>query len=121
MTEKLENSQRDKELKDLFVLFGAILVGEIEIVREMIDKGININSRTQDFAFDGFGKGLSNNATISHLDTPLMVALKHNSNLATIKLLLENGADLSLTDEKGRNSLDIASENKLTNILKLFN
>lgn len=121
MMEENKNNQINKELKNLFVLFGAILVGEIEVIREMIEKGININSRTQDFSFNGFEKELSKTATISRLDTALLIALKHNSNFDTIKFLLENGADTSLKDQDGKNALDIASERNLADILKLFN
>lgn len=121
MINKQENNLRYKNLKNLFVLFGSILMGEIEVLRQMLGKGIDVNSRLQDISLDEFELDLDlSKATISRLDTPLLVALKHNSDFETVKLLLENGADITLMDQNGKTSVDIASEKKLTDILRLF-
>lgn len=121
MIDKEENdSLRDQELRDLFVLFGAILMGEIEVVRHILSKGFNINQRLQNLSFEADEENLKN-TIITGLDTPLLVALKHNSNIEIVKLLLENGADINLMDQNGKNSLNIASEKNLTDIIELFN
>lgn len=119
MVNRKNDSLHNKELKDLFVLFGSILTGEIEIVRYILGKGINVNRRLQDLSFEPDEEEVKN-ATISSFDTPLLVAVKRNSDLEIIKLLLENGADITLMDENGKTAVDIASEKKLTNILRLL-
>ena len=119
MINKRDNTLRDKNLKNLFVLFGSILTGEIEILRQLLSEGVNVNSRLQDISLEGIELD-SSKATISNLDTPLLIALKHNADFETIKFLLENGADITLMDQNGKTAIDIASEKNLNTVLKLF-
>ena len=120
MIENQKDELHKKNLKNLFVLFGAILLGEIKMIRQMLDEGVNINSRLQDVSPTEIELN-PNVATISASDTPLLIALKHNSDFEVVKLLLEYGADTALPDQNGKTAMDIASEKKLIEILRLFN
>jgi ankyrin repeat protein len=120
MNNELDNNLRKKNLKDLFVLFGSILAGRTEILNQMLSEGANINSRLNDISLDGLIELDSKEATILSLDTPMLIALKHNSDFEIIKILFENGADVTLKNNNGKSSIDIAKEKGMTEVLKLF-
>lgn len=70
----------------------AAQIGRGEIVKTLIDSGVDIDVKDRD------GK------------TPLLVAAeKSGGNVETIKTLVEAGADLTATDLRGRNALDLAN------------
>jgi uncharacterized protein len=70
-------------------LMEAVFSGNLEEVRNLLDKGADVNCR-----MDG---GV----------TPLMVAAV-NGNLDVVNLLLDRGADINAKTEKGNTALDFA-------------
>lgn len=74
-------------------LFGAVLNDRLQEVSELIETGLNINSRSR------------------HGYTALMIAAAKGHG-EIIDQLLNNGAELTLVDSNGRNALQIAREAK---------
>ncbi|EEO27491.1 ankyrin repeat domain-containing protein [Oxalobacter paraformigenes] len=73
--------------------------GNNQIVRMLLEK-------------DAFIDAVSPNAT-----TPIMMAAR-NGHIYTVKLLHDNGADLTLKNQRGYSAIDFANENKNTDIAK---
>lgn len=72
-------------------LFGAVINGRIQEVSQLIETGLNIDTRSR------------------HGYTSLMIAAAKGHG-EIIDLLLSNGAELTLVDLNGRNALQIARE-----------
>jgi len=77
-----------KEIKSATPLATAIAKGDVETVKKFIEYGIDVNEKSNGM-------------------TPLMIAARYNQ-VEIIKLLLEKGANLKLTDEKGMSALKYA-------------
>lgn len=73
--------------------------GNNQIVRMLLEK-------------DAFIDAVSPNAT-----TPIMMAAR-NGHIYTVKLLHDNGADVTLKNQRGYSAIDFARENKNTDIAK---
>lgn len=69
-------------------LANAICKGDIETVKKFLDYGADINEKSNGM-------------------TPLMLAARYNQ-IDILKLLIEKGANLKLTDEKGLTALKYA-------------
>ncbi|KGO91987.1 ankyrin repeat domain-containing protein [Flavobacterium subsaxonicum] len=76
------------EMKSATPLATAIAKGDVETVKKFIEYGIDVNEKSNGM-------------------TPLMIAARYNQ-VEIIKLLLEKGANLKLTDEKGLSALRYA-------------
>lgn len=76
----------------------AISKGDIASVRKFIEYGANVNEKSNGM-------------------TPLMVAARYN-NVEIIKLLIDNGADVTLENENGFDALKFA---KLSNAMEAAN
>jgi len=76
------------EMKSATPLATAIAKGDVETVKKFIEYGIDVNEKSNGM-------------------TPLMIAARYNQ-VEIIKLLLEKGANLKLTDEKGMSALKYA-------------
>jgi hypothetical protein len=74
-------------------LFGAVINGRLQEVSQLIESGLNIDSRSR------------------HGYTPLMIAAARGHG-EILDQLLNNGAELTLVDPHGRNALQIAREAK---------
>jgi Ankyrin repeats (many copies) len=116
---KIMKEDNKKDLACFFALLGSTQLGEIERVKEMLDKGVNVNGRVPDYGIE-MEKDPDSHPTISELDTPLLVAVKSIAHNKIIKLLLEYGADAEMKDENGKTALDIAKERKLFDVVKIF-
>lgn len=79
----------------------AAMEGNEDAVLDLLNKGVNINTR-------GY-----NNVT------PLMFAAK-NGHAKVVNILLEKGADINAKDTDGKTAVMYASEKGHTNIVKLF-
>ncbi|MBF01234.1 MAG: hypothetical protein CMP77_14845 [Flavobacterium sp.] len=77
-----------REYKNMTPLCVAICKGDLETVKKFIEYGADVNEK-------------SNGAT------PLMLAARYNQ-VEMIKLLLENGANLRLEDQKGFTAIKYA-------------
>lgn len=71
----------------------AISKGDFEMVKKLVEYGVNINGKSKDL-------------------TPLMVAVMYNR-IEIIKYLIAIGAKIEIKDEKGRTALAIAKFNNL--------
>ncbi|MFV8341235.1 ankyrin repeat domain-containing protein [Flavobacterium sp. XS2P39] len=71
----------------------AISKGDFEMVKKLVEYGVNINGKSKDL-------------------TPLMVAVMYNR-IEIIKYLIAIGAKIGIKDEKGRTALAIAKFNNL--------
>ena len=76
--------------------------GHLETVKLLLDRGADVNSR---------------NNVVG--ETALMMAAK-NGHLETVKLLLDRGADVNIQNTHGRTALDIATQRRYKEIIKLF-
>jgi len=68
--------------------------GHVDVMRLLLDRGGEVNARDLGDC------------------TPLHHAAQYNPNSSPAKMLLEAGADASLTNEEGKTALDIASRGK---------
>lgn len=89
------------EYKDNFTLIGASYCGDIDIITDLLKKGIDIN-----FA-DDYGR------------TALYFAC-YQGQTQVVKMLLESGADKDIKDCKKRTPLDIAQKYEYQEIVALL-
>jgi ankyrin repeat protein len=117
---------------DGYPLHGAVLGGQLNVVKLLISKGANVNQKDpltnqNTLANGGYGNFsiaqtlVQAGAEINHqgtnegrtLPSPLLWAILHNNDDVAL-YLLEQGADPTLKDFKGRTPLEVAkSKNKL--------
>ncbi|RZJ75902.1 MAG: ankyrin repeat domain-containing protein [Flavobacterium sp.] len=83
-----------KGFKDTTPLAAAICKGDVETVKKFIEYGANVNEKSNGM-------------------TPLMLAARYN-NVEIINLLLEKGADLKMTNDKGLSALKYAELSNAT-------
>ena len=88
--QEVQGSIDVKEKKDFYYLVGAIYADSIEGLRQLLDLGLDINT-----SYD------------TNDDTPLMVAVRKGKT-EMVKLLLERGAKVNVTDWSDKTPLDIA-------------
>jgi len=55
---------------------------------------------------------VNNSTIVTHGLTPLMLAARYSPNPEILRIMLENGADVSLKSSEGKNALDYADENE---------
>src|SRR5580698_8855920 len=107
---------------DTTPLHYAALYGNLESVRILLDRGANLNARNKSdatpliFAAYNFEKtrllvekGADVNAHSSRGMTPLKVAASVHGNIATLRYLLDKGAEVKQIDESGADALQIAA------------
>lgn len=75
-------------------LANAIIKGDVEAVKKFIDYGCDVNERSNGM-------------------TPLMLAARYNQ-ADIIKLLIENGANVKHTDDKGQTAMKYAERSNAT-------
>lgn len=95
------NTSIVKTFRGATPLANAIVKGDIETVKKFIDYGADVNEKSNGM-------------------TPLMLAARYNQ-CDIIKLLIEKGANLKVTDDKGNNALKYAENSnavKAANMLK---
>jgi len=111
-----------KDRLDTTPLHYAALYGNLESVRILLDRGASVNARNKSdatpliYAAYNFektrllvAKGADVNVHSSRGMTPLKVAASVHGNIATLRYLLEKGADLKQIDESGADALQIAA------------
>lgn len=103
--------------------------GNEKAVKALLEKGARVNKNgwtplhyaaasgnnsivTMLLAKDAFVNAASPNAT-----TPVMMAAR-GGHIYTVKLLYDNGADITMKNQRGYSAIDFALENKNTNIVK---
>jgi ankyrin repeat protein len=126
--------------KDAYTMYEAIKAGNLELVRELINGGININypERNNDYTplltacsynkLDIFNELLIHNPDLNHRGwagvTALILAAKNN-NLIMIRELLNRGVDINTRNNSGRTALHAAllkpSENTIEVVRELLN
>jgi len=89
-------------------LHEAVFVGDVAIVRLLIEGGANVNARV---AKDAKGK--------SNQWTPLLLAISYNR-AGIVSELLQRGADPNLPDARGITPLQLAREHNNDAIVKLL-
>lgn len=107
---------------DTTPLHYAVLYGNLESVRILLDRGANVNARNKSdatpliFAAYNFEKtrllvekGADVNVHSSRGMTPLKVAASVHGNIATLRYLLDKGAVVKQIDESGSDALQIAA------------
>ena len=82
-------------------LIDAAQNNDIDLVRQLLDNGIDINVRDD-----------TGNTTLARASL--------NGHIEIVKLLLDRGADINSIDENGWTSLMLASSNRYTEIVKLL-
>jgi hypothetical protein len=122
-------SKIDKEL------FDAVIEGDLETIRDLIEKGANLGYASRDGvtalhsacedpeagAIVGLliDKGADVNAKDKGGDTPLHYAVA-GENVTAVKRLLAAGAQASTQNKKGQSAVDVARQEGQTEIVKLF-
>jgi ankyrin repeat protein len=79
----------------------AIYKGRLDIVKILVDKGVSVNQK-----LDEYGR------------TPLLDAISYN-NIEIVKFLLSRGADVNVTDSNGWTPLRYAAYDNYTDIVKI--
>lgn len=106
--------------------------GHIDIVKYLIEKGADVNAKEKYgstvFIYSGDNlelikyfievKGFDINSKNKYSMTALMNAsYSYRDNVEVVKYLIENGADINAKNKNGYTALDIAVENKFTEII----
>lgn len=105
-TSSLANQMNNYSLTNEFNVYDhspickAIVKGDVEAVKKFIEYGVNVNDTSN---------GL----------TPLMLASRYN-NVEIIKVLLANGANKKIKDEKGYDALKYAEMSKASDALEVL-
>ncbi len=121
-----ENEEDDEDISNEkgSMLVKACEVGDLSIVKYLIDQGTNINF--------GEGEPLINSCSNNHLkivkylidknaqvnigyNTPLVMAIRHTDNMKLIKYLVEHGADVKASNNR---PLKMSAINGNLNVLK---
>jgi Ankyrin repeat len=81
------------------------MLGKVELTKEMLDKGVNVNGRILDYKIaieveTEIEKDSDSHPQFSEMVTPLLVAVKALAYNKIIKLLLERGADTEMKTAK---------------------
>lgn len=109
---------------DVDTLYRAAGDGNTSRVSALLDSGVEVNARTSDDSYALNRAAVYNQAEMVRLllehgadpnvqngegDTPLICATKYAGGHApTVKLLVEGGTDLTITDKSGKTALDYA-------------
>lgn len=117
-------------------LYLAAQNGDIQSARALLNKGVNVNvmSRTASYPINAaavendlamiellIANGADLNVQNGQGDTPLICATKYGGGIEkTVKLIVDAGADVSITDNDGKTALDYAIEKKQTAATKLI-
>ena len=80
-------------LKDTQVFLSAAAQGDLPLIKEKLDKGVNINAKEK--------------AKDIHVGTALHLAV-HFGHVDVVKFLLENGADIGKKNNHGASAIDLA-------------
>lgn len=118
-------------------LLYAVLTGDLNRTKELIDKGVDINYQNRSLKNSVLHACLSNeteniqilefllekgaNVNVQNFNgsTPLIFAVVNN-HVASIKLLLEKGADVTIKDRYGSTVLDMLDKEKDSMIISLL-
>jgi ankyrin repeat protein len=102
--ELIENHEHYEEvISDSYLVASAINSQKIEVVKYVIDLGINLNLEADE---DGW--------------SPLLIAAA-NADLAIFKLLVESGADINFISKNGDNAMELATEREGREIIDYLN
>ena len=120
----IEHGGCDVNARDSEVLFEAIIEGRLNVVKVLVEHGVNTNARKPYCGYDNLTPLLMaaerNNEEISRLliqnradgkDDLGRTAIFCTSRLATVKILVDGGANLNVQDDKGHTPLMIHAEN----------
>lgn len=106
------------------VVSAAIYEGNLDRVRELLDRGADPNSRRA--TLSTLSKFLGKTSYTSHnlLDfserTPLLIEALNRQEVAIAQLLIERGADPNARDAEGQSALDRARDMELPLMVKLL-
>jgi uncharacterized protein len=114
----------DRNAHDETPLMLAVILGEVEVARELIEKGADVNKTGWTPLHYAASKGhlelihllLDQDAYIDaespNGTTPLMMAAGYSDNPMACKVLLEEGADPSVKNDKNLDAMDFANHAK---------
>jgi uncharacterized protein len=117
-------------------LYKAAQRSDVQAVKNLLDKGVDVNSRSSTGSYPIHAGAVNNNKDMLDLliakganlgvqnkegDTPLICATKYGGGKeATVKLLLEAGAYSGIADKKGKTALDYAKEKEQKKAIELL-
>ena len=107
--------------------------GDLDFVKSAFEKGIDINKKIKNRTILSYicntynpqalvmietclKFGANPNIKDAYGDTPLFVSIKHRQT-AIVKLLLENGADIYITNRAGKTALEYSKSYRMDSIL----
>jgi ankyrin repeat protein len=127
------NSVNVKDRLDATPLHYAAIYGSVESVRILVERGANVNARNKSAAtpliyaaynFDKtrllVEKGADVNARSAADMTPLLVAVSTHGNTATVKYLIDKGADVKAKGPLGSDALQLAAYKGDTEMIRLL-
>lgn len=117
-------------------LYKAAQKSDVQAVKNLLDKGVDVNSKSSTGSYPIHAAAASNDKAMLDLliakganlgvqnkegDTPLICATKYGGGKeATVKVLLGAGADSGIADKKGKTALDYAKEKEQKKAIELL-
>jgi ankyrin repeat protein len=107
------------------VVSDAIYQGDLERVRELLDRGADPNSRSAVLSILAKGMSKTGRSSNNNFDffserTPLLIEAINRNEYAISRLLLERGADPNVSDGEGHSALDRARDMESPQIVTLL-
>lgn len=103
---------------EFFTLIGATANGHADVVRRMLARGVSVDITAADMNLRSNDK--KRNSIFEPTDTPLLRAVKSSADLETVRVLLEHGADTTISDSHGKTARIIAVTRERKDIVELL-
>jgi uncharacterized protein len=132
--ESISMTISNKQTEDSKSLFTAILTGQVEAIKDLLSKGVDVNSKDENGKTalavaveknnkDAVSTLLANHADVNEKsedgDTPLILAAR-TGKTDLVKTLIKEGANSNISNNRGQNPVQAAAEEGYLDVVNEF-